>query len=335
MNDNNLQGKVVSRIGDTVIDSNDDISKAVLLYDQSKICVFKRETTIEVINVNNEEEDYSVDAPVRQGNVCYKTYPHCQLCCGCADYVHVGESEKLEFQNVGVSPFSKEFCVSYGSVVSVYYECNNNMYEEYKTIDEQNWFVIDVCYIAMDLIALCDVDNKNILIYDSELSAEKGSIKYKASEIVPLIKHKSKTLLCALDNNNCAFCNYSDYTVSTIIQFEETIIAGYELPQSDDQITFISNNNIYIVSLQTFQITNTIYASNDSIKDCRIVPNNDTICLLLDDNSICFVNCETQVIHDLVIDNDEVEQTISSIITVDDSHLVIIKHDNTINVIEY
>lgn len=336
MNDNNIQGKIITRIGDTLIDSSDDISKAVLLYDAKKICVFKKEDSIEVIDVNNDDEDYSVDTPVRQGNVCYKTYPHCRLCCGCADYEHVDASEKLVFQNVGVSSFEKEFCVSYGKVVGVYYECGTNRYEEYSNIDKQDWFIIGVCYIAKDLIALCDDDSNNIIIYDSELSSEKGRINYKANEIVPLIKHEDKTLLCALDNNNkCAFCNYSDYTVNTIIQFDETIIAGYELPQSDDLVAFIGNNSIYIVSLNTFQITDTIYASNDSIKECGIVPNSDTICLLSDDNSICFVNCDTQDINDLVIDNNDDDQTITNIIVVDDNHLVIIKNDNTINVIEY
>jgi hypothetical protein len=337
MNDNNIQGKIITRIGDTLVDSSDDICKAVLLYDTKKICVFKREESIEVIDVNNDDEDYSVDTPVRQGNVCYKTYPHCRLCCGCADYEHVDGSEKLEFQNVGVSSFEKEFCVSYGTVVGVYYECGTNRYEEYTNIDKQDWFIVGVCYIAKDLIALCDDDSNNIIIYDSELSSEKGRINYKANEIVPLIKHEDKTLLCALDNTNnkCAFCNYSDYTVSTIIQFDETIIAGYELPQSDDLIAFIGNNSIYIVSLNTFQIVDTIYASNNSIKECGIVPNSDTICLLLDDNSICFVNCDTQDITDLVIDNNEDDQTITNIIAVDDNNLVIIKNDNTINVIEY
>jgi WD40 repeat protein len=123
--------------------------------------------------------------------------------------------------------------------------------------------------------------------------------------------------------------------VNTIIQFDETIIAGYELPQSDNLVAFIGNNSIYIVSLNTFQITDTIYASNDSIKECGIVPNSDTICLLSDDNSICFVNCDTQDINDLVIDNNDDDQTITNIIVVDDNHLVIIKNDNTINVIEY
>jgi hypothetical protein len=257
------------------------------------------------------------------------------LCCGCADYEHVDGSEKLEFQNVGVSSFEKEFCVSYGKVVGVYYECGTNRYEEYTNIDKQDWFIVGVCYIAKDLIALCDDDSNNIIIYDSALSSEKGRINYKANEIVPLIKQEDKTLLCALDNNKCAFCNYSDYTVSTIIQFDETIIAGYELPQSDDLIAFIGNNSIYIVSLNTFQITDTIYASNNSIKECGIVPNSDTICLLLDDNSICFFNCDTQDITDLVIDNNEDDQTITNIIAVDDNNLVIIKNDNTINVIEY
>ena len=82
------------------------------------------------------------------------------------------------------------------------------------------------------------------------------------------------------------------------------------------------------------QITYKIYASNDNIKECGIVPNSDTICLLLDDNSICFVNCETQDTSDLVIENND-DQTITNIIPVDDNHLVIIKNDNTINVIEY
>ena len=43
MNDNNIQGKIITRIGDTVVDRSDDISKAVLLSDAKKICVFKKE----------------------------------------------------------------------------------------------------------------------------------------------------------------------------------------------------------------------------------------------------------------------------------------------------
>ena len=332
MEDPAIQGKTVGSIGTSVIDSSDDVCKALLLHDKSKVCVFKREDSFEVVSVDNDEEGYSIDVPVRPGNYCYKTYPHCRLCCGCSDYEHVEAGEKLEFQSAGASPFNSEFCVSYGSIVAVYYE-SGNVYEEYNSINEQNWFIVNVCYIAGDLIALCD-DSQSILIYDSELSSEKGRIKYKASEVVPLLKHNSTPLLCALDNDKCAFCNYSDCTVSTVIQLDEAIITGYELPQKE-LIAFVTVHNIYIVSLETFQITDTIWVSNESIKDCGIIPDSDTLCLLLDDNSICFANCGSQAVRELAVEGDASDQTLTNIIPVDDTRLIIMNSDNAMNVIEY